>query len=1067
MLEKIIAWSLHNRGMVLALSLVIAVLGTLQALRMPIDVLPDLNRPVVSVLTEAPGLVPQDVETLVTWPIEQVVNGASGVFRVRSTSSTGLSVVHVEFEWGTDILIDRQIVNERLQLARERLPEGVQPVMAPMSSIMGQVQLVGFRSESGKTGPIALRRLIERDVVPRLRSISGIAQLVVMGGQPTELQVVVDAAKLRAHGVTLNAVEAAVRDANVNVAGSVLPMGNSGPMVSVPGRLRGEDELASAVVEPGRDGKRPVRIADVADVQLGPSLLRTGEAGIDGGPGVVLVVSKQPGVDTVALTDRVNGELALIGKELPADVKVIPELFQQAAFIHRAIDNVAEAVRDGGVLVLVVLFLFLLNLRTTLITLTAIPLSVAITALVFAAFGLSINTMTLGGLAVAIGSLVDDAIVDVENVFRRLHQNAQRAVPEPALLVVFRASGEIRKPVLYGTLLVTVVYLPLFFLSGIEGRLFVPIALAYIVSVFASLVVAMTITPVLCYQLLGKRAAASQEYGGRLVRGLQSGARWCADASVAQLGPILGFWVAVSICALLVLGNTGTAFLPEFNEGSAQVNIMLPPDTSLATSDQFGLRLEKMLTAVDGVQHVARRTGRAEGDEHIMPVSVSEAVVTFDPATKRSRETILEDIRHQLQHEFPGVATETEQPLAHLLSHLLSGVTSQVAIKISGPELPVLRQLAAQAEAAVQPIAGVRDLFAEPQVLVDQIEVKPRREALARAGASVADVARTVELALGGAVVSQLQLGQLTHPIRVLLAAPDRADLHDLAGLLVRGGQGTVRLGDVADVRLTKTPHDINRENGQRRIVVQHNVAGRALGDVVADVERALAPVREQLAALPGYSLRIAGQFEAQQAASRVIFGLSIVAALLMVMILYLHFHSWTLALLVLLSRPLAMVGAVAWLWATHQVLSVATLVGFIALLGMATRNAILLVDHVVHLMHEEGEEFSLAMLRRAAAERVVPVLMTALTSGIGLVPLVLAADAPGKELLYPVATVILGGLITNTLLDLLVTPGLLWWFGGNACRTAVEQRSAKHDPEAEGTLRHDQELDDAGAAPA
>ena len=1041
MLNKIIQASLSNRAIVLAIALFIGGYGLWSAAKMPIDVLPDLNRPVVTIMTEAPGMVPEDVELLVTWPIEQVMNGATGVYRVRSASGTGLSVVWVEFEWGTDIYRDRQIVSEKLQLAVPKLPPGTQPAMAPISSIMGQVQLVGFQSKDGSTDPTDLRLIVDRDIKPQILSLSGIAQIVTIGGQPTELQVIVDTDKLRNFDVTLQEVEEAVAKSNVNVAGGYLNIGAKGPLVTVPGLIGNASELEEAVVRP--DPLRPVRIKDVANVVFGPTSIRTGEAGVNGQPAVIMVISKQPGVDTVDLTDRVNQELKRVQSELPEDVVIVDDLFQQAAFIHRAIDNVFDAVRDGGILVVIILALFLMNVRTTLITLTAIPLSVACAALVFQACGLSINTMTLGGLAVAIGTLVDDAIVDVENVFRRLHENAQSEQPRPVLEVIFRASSEIRKPVMYGTMLVTVVYLPLFFLSGIDGRLFAPIGLAYIVSVVASLLVALTVTPVLCYYLLGMKRAREREYGGWLVRFIRKWVERSIRASTENTVEIVCIVVAIALVCAFVFVNRGSAFLPEFNEGSFQVSLVVDPDASLDTSDAFGKRLENTLGEIDGVQHVGRRTGRAAGDEHAMPVSVSEAIVTIDPESPRSREELLAEIRDRIGDEFPGVINATEQPLKHLLDALLSGVTASVAVKVSGQDLEVLRETAKEVEAAIRGIPGVRDLYVEPQVLIDQVEVKPHRDALASRGLSVDDLAETVNLAMGSEEVSRMQVGQISFPIVVRLEEEDRADLERLRSLYLRRADGElVLLSEVADVAVTKTPNNINRENVQRRVVVQHNVEGRSLSAVVADVDQALEPIREKLAALPGsYSIRISGQFEAQEKAARTIQVMSLLSIAAMLLILYMHFRSMKLAVLVLASRPIAFIGAVVYVVLSGQVVSIATLVGMIALLGVSTRNAILLVDHYLHLMREEGEEFSLAMIIRAGQERAVPILMTALTSGIGLVPLALAPGQPGREILYPVATVIIGGLISSTLLDFLVTPGLFWRFG----RSESERLAREH----------------------
>lgn len=1049
MLNWIIAFSLRNRVVVLVAAVLVAGYGLYSAARMPVDVLPDLNRPTVTVMTEAHGMVPEDVERQVTWPIEQVMNGATGVMRVRSTSGTGLSVVYIEFDWQQDIYLARQVVAEKLQMALPGMPKGVQPALAPISSIMGQIQMIGFQSETGTTDQNEIRRIVERDIRPRILSLSGIAQVITIGGQPAELQVIVDANRLNAFDVTLAEVEAALHGANVNASGSTLRIGAKGPLVTVAGLAGQERHVAQAVVR--ADPVRPVRIEDVAQVIFGPSAQRTGDAGINGKPGVLMVVSKQPGVDTVDLTNRINAELERVQGSLPADVKVLPDIFQQAAFIHRAIDNVFDAVRDGAILVVIILFLFLLNFRTTFITLTAIPLSVAITAIVFQACGLTINTMTLGGLAVAIGTLVDDAIVDVENVFRRLHQNTLLPEPKPALWVVFKASSEVRNPVVYGTLLVAVVYLPLFFLSGIEGRLFTPIGLAYIVSVMASLLVAMTVTPVLCYYLLGMRSAREKEYGGWLVRKLKELAGQAIRFSIRfpfQISAVLAMLV---LCGLFVLATRGSTFLPEFNEGTAQVNLILPPDTSLEVSDAMGRRMETVLKDVDGVQHIGRRTGRAPGDEHAMPVSVTEAIVTFDPASTRPREEIIEEIRGRLAQEFPGVPAQTEQPLAHLLSHLLSGVTAQVAIKISGPDLDILRDTAREIETAIKGIEGVRDLYVDPQVLIDEVKVEPRREALGQHGLAVSELGETIELAMGGEPVAYLQAGQVRYPISIRLREDQRRNMNQLRELYLRRDDGgRVLLSDVAKVGLSKTPNNINRENTQRRMVVQHNVSGRSLGEVVADVERAIEPVRRKLAVMPGYAIRVSGQFEAQQEATRLIVLLSCVSLGAMFLILFMHFRSAVLSILVLADLPMAFIGAVAFILLTGQNLSVATLVGLIALGGMASRNGILLLDHYLHLMREEREPFGVELLVRAGQERMVPVLMTALSSGIGLVPLALSPGQPGREILYPVATVIIGGLISSTLLDFLLRPGLFWVFGRKeAERLAGEYEGEDHASEA------------------
>jgi len=1040
MLDRIIAFSLRNRVLVCAAALLLAAAGIVTADRLPIDVLPDLNRPTVTVLAEAHEYPPEDVERFITHYIEQAVNGATGVVRVRSSSGMGLSVVWVEFDWSTDIYRNRQIVQEKLQQAAVHLPKGVIPHMAPISSIMGQIQHIGVRSRSGRTSPTEIRALIDQTMKLRLLSISGIAQVVSTGGAPQQLQVIVSADKLRAHDVTLGEVADAIRNANLSASGGFLNVGAKGPLVSVTGLVSGAEDLGRAVVRD--DPARPVLLHDIGEIRFGPSAIRTGSAGINAGPGVILTIGKQPDVDTVALTRRIEAELKDIQRSLPEDLEIVPSLYRQADFIERAVDNVAEAVRDGGILVIIILFLFLLNFRTTVITLTAIPLSIAVTALFFALFDISINTMTLGGLAVAIGALVDDAIVDVENVFRRLKQNARLHVPRNPLAVVFMASSEVRGPILIGTLVVAAVYIPLFALSGMEGRLFTPIGVAYIVSILASLVVALTLTPVLCYYLLPNSAAIGRGTDGWLVRRLKGGAAWLIRLSIRRTRAIVGVASALVVVGLALLATRGSEFLPPFNEGTALVNLILPPGTNIETSDAFGQRLEKLIAGVPGVKQFSRQTGRAEGDEHAHGVNFSLVLISFDPASGRSREDVLAEIRERVAAEFPGVATSTEQPLAHTLSHMLSGVNAQVAVKVFGPDLAELRAIATDVENVLRPVPGVTDLIREQQVLVERVEVNPRRRDLARLGLTVRDLAETVELALEGDVISRLNQGQFFYPIVVRLAADDRASLQSLRELMVRTPQNELlALGDVADVRMGLTSNNVNRENVSRRIVVSHNVEGRSLGEVVGDVDKALDTVRAKLP--PGYSLRISGQFEAQEEATRIIVVLSTLSLLVMFLVLYAHFRSVNLTVQVLLKIPAAFLGAVAMIVITGQTMSIATLVGLVALGGIASRNGILLIDHYLHLMSEEGVPFGDDLLVQAGRERIVPVLMTALTSGIALLPLILAPGQPGRELLYPVATAIVGGLISSTLLDVLLTPGVFKLFG----RRAAEARIERYDP--------------------
>ena len=1012
--------------------------GTIVAIYMPIDVLPDLNRPLVTILTEAPSMVPEDIERLVTLPMEQVLNGSTGVTRVRSASGLGLSVIYVEFDWGTDIYRNRQIVQEKLQLITSKLPPDITPQMAPISSIMGQIQMIGVQSKSGNIDSTALRALADYTIKYRLLSIQGVAQIVTIGGAPRQLQIIVDIDKLRLLDVSLAEIQNAVQKTNINSSGGFLSMGAKSPIITVIGLAIDEEAIKNAVVK--LSPTRPIRLKDVANVKFGPALVRTGEAGIDGKGGVIMVIFKQPQTDTVALTNRINKELQLMKDGFPQDIVLVEDLFQQAMFIHRAIDNVIEAVRDGGVLVILVLLLFLMNLRITFITLTAIPLSVAITAIIFSIFDLSINTMTLGGLAVAIGALVDDAIVDVENVHRRLQENAKLKSPKNKLWVIFRASSEVRQPIFIGTLLVIVVYLPLFFLSGLEGRLFTPIGIAYILSVSASLLVALTVTPILCYTLLSKKEEHKEKGDSWVVRCLKVVVGKMIFFSIKQAKIISGLFLSLLIVSVFLLVTRGSQFLPPFNEGVAQINMFLPPEVGLETSNLFGARLEKILTQIEGVKHIARRTGRAEGDEHAEGVNNTEVIITFDSNSKRSREEIISEVRDKIKKDFRGIPTEVDQPLSHLLSHMMSGVRAQVAIKIFGPDLDVLRRQAKKVQAAIEQIPGIADLYVEQQVLVDNIVIEPKREELARLGLTVEDISKFIELAMEGEIISHMRIESFTFPIILRLEENDRNDLEKIKNFRVKRDNGiSVLFSDVANVYIGKTPNNINRENVSRRIIIQHNIAGRSLGEVVADVGQALEPIRKELAQTPGYSLQIGGQYEAQVQATRMIFLLSIASVLIMFMVLYIYFKSVNLSLQILMSIPMAFIGAVFCIVWSQQPISIATLVGLISLGGIASRNAILLLDRYLYLMREEKIPFSVEMIIRAGQERMVPVMMTALSSGIALVPIALYPDKPGSEILYPVAIVIIGGLLSSTILDFLVRPSIFWLFGKSAAEAVTQ----------------------------
>ena len=1125
MLDAIIRFALRRRLLVVAGSLALLGLGAWRTAGLTIDVFPDLDRPRVVVITEAPGMAPEEVETLVTFPLETVLNGATGVEAVRSSSGVGISVVYAEFAYGTDIYTDRQVVAERLQLAAERMPEGVRPGLAPISSIMGQILMLGMWSADGSTGPLELRTIADWTVRQRLLTIPGVSQVFVMGGGRKQFQALVDPDALRAFGLTLAEVKAAVAEGNANATGGYLD--DRGPtelLVRGLGRASTAADLETVAV--AARGGRTVTLADVARVVEAPQVKRGDAAAFarvddadanpdandddepapfSGGPAVVLTIAKQPGADTRAVSDAVDAALADLAPGLPADVRV-RTAYSQRSFIDRSVENVAEALADGGALVVVVLFAFLLNFRTTFVTLTAIPLSIVVTALAFAAFGLGINTMTLGGLAVAIGELVDDAIVDVENIDRRLRENRMRPPGERAhpLAVTFRASAEIRSSIAFGTAIVVLVFLPLFALGGMEGRLFAPLGAAYVVSILASLAVSLTLTPALCSLLLvgdkawhavapllglglsgatfywvAPRAAdvfgadslrpdrplwwtlaaapafwvaveLSDRYvggGGReglLLRGLQRAAGRVIAVSTRLAWPALVFTAGAALVAGAAVAGLEQDFLPPFNEGAVQANVILAPGTSLKASDEIGGMVERRLMAVPAVTALVRRTGRAELDEHAEGVNVSEIVMDLDPDSPRPREAVLEEIREALA-DVPGVVSSVEQPISHLISHMLSGVKADVGIKLYGDDLDVLRREARRIEAAIAGVPGVTDLIVEPQVVIPQLRIELDRPALSRAGLRPAEVMRFVGTAMNGDVVSEILVGQRTFDLLVRLDEPFREDLEALRRLaLTTPGGGRIPLASVADVYESGGPNTINRENVRRRIVLQANVTGRGVVETVADIKRKIGGLD-----LPaGYHVEYGGQFQSRRTAARAL-GLSSAASVCGVfLILYTLFGSANFALQVMAALPTAFVGgALALVW-TGQTLTIAALVGFISLAGIASRNGILLLNHYLHLVKYEGEGWTREMVVRAGRERLAPVLMTALTSGIGLVPLALAAGEPGKEILYPVATVIVGGLLTSTAAEFVVRPALFWAVGRGAGRRLAA--SAGADPLAE-----------------
>lgn len=1038
MLTRLIAFSLRNRLLVLAAGALLLAYGGYVAVRLPVDVFPDLNRPTVTLMTEAPGLAPEEVETLVSLPLETALNGAPGVKRVRATCSVGLSIVYVEFDWGQDIYRARQLVQERIALAEAKLPKGTEVHMGPISSIMGEILLIGLSSEDGTTAPMDLRTVADWQLGPRLLTIPGISQVIVIGGGRKQVHVRAIPDRMAVYGVTFDEINAATEKAQGSTGGGFIANGAREVLVRNLGRTADPEEIGATVVK-YRD-KTPIYLRDVAEVGFGIQPMR-GNAGVAGQPAVILGVQKQPGADTTKLTSRVEAALAEIRPALPKDARV-NVLFRQATFIENAIANVQEAIRDGAIMVVIVLFLFLLNFRTTLITLTAIPLSFAVAALVFHAFNISINTMTLGGLAVAVGMVVDDAIVDVENVYRRLRENYHARNPQPVLRVIADASGEVRNSILFATLVIVLVFLPLFALGGIEGRLFAPIGIATIVAMLASFVVSLTLIPVLCSYLLPRMKRMKAERDGWLVRALKRG-----DEKFI-LGPALRHpWVVVVLALLLVAGGAvlypimGRAFLPEFNEGTATITLAMAPGTSLEESDRMGRVAEKLLLTIPEIKLTGRRTGRAELDEHAEGVHRSEMDVDL-AASGRVRAEILRDIRDKLA-QIPGVVVSVGQPISHRMDHMLSGVQAAIAVKIFGPDLATLRRYATQVETVMGGVPGVVDLQVEKQVLIPQVKIQVNREMAALYGLQPGELTARLESGLNGRVVGQVLEGTRTLDLVVRFADAARADPERLRELLVdTPAGGRVPLAMIADVLESQGPNAISREDAMRRIVISANTAERDLGSIVAQIQRELS---QKVPMASGYFVTYEGQFESQQQASRVIGILAVLTLGVIFLLLYAHFNSGVIVAQVLLNVPLAFVGALGLTYLLVGTVSVATLVGFITLAGIATRNTIMMISHYLHLMEHEGETFSEKMIIRGSLERLVPVTMTALTAGLALIPLVLSAHEPGKEILYPVAVVILGGLVSSTLLDMAVTPAVFFRFGRKAAERALAR--SRQDP--------------------
>lgn len=1038
MLNRLISFSLHNRLFVVAFASLLLVYGSYTVINLPVDVLPDLNRPRVTVFLEANGMAPEEIETQIALPVETALNGAPGVEVVRSSSAIGIGMVFVEFDWDTDVYRARQLVAEKLQTVK--LPDGIVPVMGPISSVMGQIMLVGVSADS--TSASELRTLSDFTIRRRLMSIKGVSQVIPIGGERLQYQVLISSAKLKQYNLTIDAIDNALQLSNQNTTGNFFDQYGSEVLIRNVGRAYTLEDLSGTVVA-NNEGV-PVLLSQVAEVKYGAALKR-GDASINATPAVILTVEKQPGASTIKLTDEIEKALTELEATLPPDVRLNPHIFQQKNFIVNSLNNVEEALRDGFILVIIILFLFLLNFRTTIITLTAIPLSLIISAIVFKWFDISINTLTLGGLAIAIGELVDDAIVDVENVFRRLKENQLAANPKPTLKVIYDASSEVRNSIVYATIIVVLVFIPLFYMQGIEGKIFAPLGIAYITSIVASLFVSLTVTPVLCSYLLksvgAKRESSKKTWWAKVFNSEHTEdstlVKWLKkqDTKVLHWGlshskPVIVVAGTIIVASIAIVPFFGTEFLPPFNEGSFTINLSAPPGTSLEESNKIGTMAEKLMMKVPEVEYVSRRTGRAELDEHVEPVSNSEIEVELKSDVSRSRDEILADIRSQL-NILKGVNVNVGQPISHRLDHLLSGVRAQVAIKLFGQDLTDLRTNAGNIKDIISKIPGVVDAQVERQVMVPQLLIKVNREALQRYGIQAGKVAQDLEIFYNGKVVGQILDGQKTFDILLRTTDKERSNIDNIRNTMIDTPEGNlIPLQQIATIETTTAINSVWHENTQRRIVISCNVQGRDLGTTVKEIQETLA---KEVALPEGYFLEFGGQFESQQSASKLILILSIFSIAGIFLVLYSHFKSSRMVLQIMLNVPLALIGSVVAVILTGGTFSIATLVGFITLTGIASRNGIMMISHYIHLVEHEGEKFSKEMIIRGSLERLVPVLMTALTAALALVPLTLDPQASGKEILYPVATVILGGLVSSTLLDMIVTPVVFYKFGEKA----------------------------------
>ena len=1016
MLNKIIYYSLHNRLVILVCALLLMIWGTYTAFNTDVDVFPDLNAPTVVIMTEANGMAPEEVERLVTFPVETAVNGAMDVRRVRSSSTTGFSVVWVEFDWGTDIYRARQIVSEKLAVLGESLPENVgKPTLGPQSSILGEMMILGLTADS--TSLLDLRTIADWTIRPRLLSTGGVAQVAVIGGDIKEYQILLDPARMKHYGVGLNEVLDVCRNMNRNANGGVLYEFDNEYIIRGVLSTSKAEEIAQGVVKTVNE--YPVTLGDIATVKIGGKSPKLGTASERTKPAVLITVTKQPDTSTEKLTEKLDEIVVDLRKNLPADVHVSTDIFRQSHFIDNSINNVKKSLFEGSFFVVIVLFLFLMNIRTTVISLVALPLSLLVSIIVLHYMGLTINTMSLGGMAIAIGSLVDDAIVDVENVYKRIREN--RLLPpdqqRSTLEVVYDASREVRMPILNSTLIIVVSFVPLFFLSGMEGRMLVPLGIAFIVALFASTVVALTLTPVLCSYLLNRKATGMKELREAwIARKLKVVYKRALELALAYQKWVLGTTIALFVVALVIFFHLGRSFLPPFNEGSFTINVSSLPGISLDESDQIGRRAEALLLQVPEIKTVARKTGRAELDEHALGVNVSEIEAPFE-LQDRSRDEVMNDVRKKLS-TISGANIEIGQPISHRIDAMLSGTEANIAIKLFGTDLNLMFTVGNQIKAAIQTIPGLVDLKVEQQIERPQLTITPKRELLAKYGIPLPEFEEYINVMLGGEAVSQVYDDGKSFDLTVKTSDASRATIDDISNLMIDAAGQKVPLSYVADIRSVTGPNTINRENVQRKIVISANVSERDLRSVVNEIQDR---VEANIRLLEGYHIEYGGQFESEAAASRTLLLTSLMSLLVIFMLLYNEFKNVKESGVILLNLPLALIGGVIILWLTSGEISIPAIIGFISLFGIATRNGMLLISHYTHL---RGEGMGLReSVIQGSLDRLNPILMTALSSALALIPLALNGDLPGNEIQSPMATVILGGLLTSTFLNGFIIP--------------------------------------------